>query len=94
MCEEAALAPAIERPDFNTITGFFRVTDLQTLTKSGPLLMLSRYAKIARVCSSSANASIKSVSSKSALFPRETKLEYPIPSAQLQSNIPVNKAPL
>ena len=56
--------------------------------------MLSRYARIAKVFSSSAKASMKSVSSKSALFPSETKLEYPMPSTQLQSKIPVNKAPL
>ncbi len=93
MWDEAARAPAAVDPAFIRMTGFFAVASRATRRNRRPSSILSTYPRITRVSGSSERNSIISSSDKSALFPRLTTLENPIPAPTAQSRTPVRRAP-
>ena len=74
-------------------TGLTAATDSAARTKSSPEAMLSKYPTTTVVSSSLAKADKKSVSSRSALLPMETRVASPSLRAAAQSKIAVQSAP-
>src|SRR3972149_3194593 len=91
--EEAARAPAAVAPAFTRMTGFFAVTSRAVRRKRTPSSMLSTYPRMTRVSGSSDRYSIRSSSDMSALFPRITTFENPIPLPIAKSRMAVQRAP-
>jgi hypothetical protein len=75
------------------MTGLRRVTSRALARNRRPSSMLSTYPSITRVSGSSARYSMMSDSETSALFPRLTNFENPIPSPIAQSSTAVQSAP-
>ncbi len=78
----------------STIMGFFCVTLEETSMNLRPSSMDSTYRRMTPTPSSSPMASMKSTSSRSALFPRLMKLWKPMSSLMTQSRTAVPSAPL
>ncbi len=79
MCELAARAPARERPDLTTITGFVRVRRPAISRKRVGLPKLSTYIRITCTSGSASQASSRSLPLTSGLLPTDTNCEIPIP---------------
>ena len=81
VCDDAARAPAALRPLFTATIGFFRATRRAICANRRGFPKLSRYRRITSVSGSFSQCSMRSLPETSALFPTETKLRTPIPSA-------------
>jgi hypothetical protein len=77
--DEAARAPARDRPDFTAMMGFFRVISRASCVKRRGFPKFSRYIRITPVRSSSAQYWIRSLPLTSGLLPTETNCEMPMP---------------
>ena len=86
VCEPAARCPAAPRPAFSATMGVLRATRRATWAKRRGLPKSSRYRSTTRVPASRSHQASRSFEDTSALFPRLTKAERPIPrSAQYES---------
>ena len=79
VCEDAALRPTAERPDFTATTGLERLNSRASRANLRGLPNDSRYRSATPVASSSPHHDSRSFPLTSALLPIDTKLESPMP---------------
>ena len=77
VCEDAARAPAADRPDLTATIGLIRATRRAIWLNLRGLPKLSRYNRMTRVWGSSAQYWMRSLLDTSALLPTETNVEIP-----------------
>ncbi len=77
--EEAAFAPARERPDFTTTIGFLRVTREAISRNFLGFPKFSTYMRITPIAGSSSQCSRRSLPLTSGLFPMLTNWAMPMP---------------
>ena len=94
VCDAAACAPRSDLPALITMTGFFLVAVLRTVTSSWPALIPSMYIRITFDNLSRSRYSSKPASVTSDLFPTEMIAETPMFSTFVLPIIATPMAPL
>ena len=93
VCDEAARAPASVPPDFKRMMGLTLVAFCATSMNRLPSTTSSIYPRMRLVSGSVMKYSMKSISERSALFPRLMNLENPTSFPMAQSMIAMPMAP-
>jgi hypothetical protein len=79
VCDDAARAPTVERPDFSTTIGFrFAMRDAISRNRMG-LPKFSTYSRIVSIPGSSSHCSSRSLPLTSGLLPTDTNCAIPMP---------------